>query len=446
MKIAIMDSNYSRPEHIGLAASWLRWEIDKTEHELVLPIEADVVFITASSQQAVSDVRCCIKKIDRSKSKVHLGGGCGYAPAIFDGMVDAVCCGEGKRFVRTILSGGSVSELPETWIAGEQRQVIPSQDFPWDCPPIMHPDGVVRVFASRGCKHKCMFCQTGWERNFIPHTNAPDIQKQCADIRAAGYDFDLVTNDGGDIHGIENMRAVSIRFDKLKKLLPLTRTTTKTVRIGVEGVSERIRSAVNKPIQNDELLEVSRELLSVGINVRWFFVVGLPMETVDDYLELSYLARQLKSFNKGTVSTVFHAYIPQPATPLCVFPLVDEYWEPFDEWRRNFFHGDLHSNRLQIVAPAQYKTRMKNAMTSMAATEDEIRRGWFEHDNKNWRVKTLLTNINKRKAALQYAESMKRTSCAQKPPAENQGAEPVQRLTAPCCSLRTLPEDPATSA
>lgn len=430
MKIAIMDSNYSRPEHIGLAASWLRWEIEKTKHELVLPTNAEIVFVTASSQQAVADVRRCLKKIDRAKSKVYLGGGCGYAPAIFDGMVDAVCCGEGKRFVRTVLSGDSVAGLPEAWISGEQRQVIPSQDFPWDCPPIMHPDGVVRVFASRGCKHKCAFCQTGWERSFIPHPNVQDIQKQCADIMTAGYDFDLVTNDGGDINGIEKMRAVSIRFDKLKKLLPLTRTTTKTVRIGVEGVSERIRLAVGKPVQNDELLSVSKDLLCAGINVRWFFVVGLPMERADDYLELYYLARQLKSFDKGTVSTVFHAYIPQPATPLCVFPVVDEYWEPFEEWRRNFFCGDYHSNRLQIVAPAQYKTRMKNAMTSMAATEDEIRRGWFERDNKNWRVKTLLTNQNKRKAALQYAESMKRTSCAQKPPAENQGAEPVQRLTA----------------
>lgn len=68
MKIAIMDSNYSRPEHIGLAASWLRWEIEKTKHELVLPTHAEIVFVTASSQQAVADVRRCLKKIDRTKS------------------------------------------------------------------------------------------------------------------------------------------------------------------------------------------------------------------------------------------------------------------------------------------------------------------------------------------------------------------------------------------
>ena len=446
MKIVVIDSNYSRPEHIGLAASWLRWEIENAWAILTEPQNADIALITASSQQALSDVKRCLKKINRNNTIVYLGGGCGYAPAIFDGIVDAVCCGEGKRFVRTLLTGGDVLGLPETWIPNDTRMVIPSQDFPWDCPPIMHPDGVVRVFASRGCNHKCAFCQTGWERSFISHPNPESIKKQCKSILSSGYDFDLVTNDGGDIFGIENMRAVSIRFDKLKNLLPLTRAKTKTVRIGVEGVSERIRLAVNKPISNDELLSVSRELLKAGINVRWFFVLGLPLEQQQDYLELYHLARELKTFEKGTISTVFHAYIPQPATPLCVFPVVDEYWEPFEEFRRNFFHGDLHSNRLQIVPPAQYKTRIKNAMLSMSATENEIRRGWFEHDNKNWRIKTLLTNANKRKAAMQYREKMQRTSCARKPPAENQGAEPVQRLTAPCCSLRTLPEKPATSA
>jgi len=48
-------------------------------------------------------------------------------------------------------------------------------------------------------------------------------------------------------------------------------------------------------------------------------------------------------------------------------------------------------------------------MASMAATEAEIRRGWFDHNNKNWRVKTLLTDNNKRKAALQYIKRMKLT-------------------------------------
>jgi hypothetical protein len=29
---------------------------------------------------------------------------------------------------------------------------------------------------------------------------------------------------------------------------------------------------------------------------------------------------------------------------------------------------------------------MQRAMESMAATEEEIRRGWWQHENSNWRV------------------------------------------------------------
>lgn len=98
----------------------------------------------------------------------------------------------------------------------------------------------------------------------------------------------------------------------------------------------------------------------------------------------------------------FHAYIPQPATPLCVFPLVDEYWERFDAFRTWFFNGPGFTRHVQIVSPAKYPGRMDRACESMAATPAEIRKGWFDADNKNWRVKYLLSPTQLRILAKKY--------------------------------------------
>jgi len=178
------------------------------------------------------------------------------------------------------------------------------------------------------------------------------------------------------------------------------------VRIGVEGVSERLRAAVKKPISTDGLIRHTEALCAAGKSVKWFFICGLPLERPTDYEELDALAKAVRGFPKGVVQAVFHAYIPQPATPLCVFPLVDEYWGPFDEWRRRFFDGPIHSNRLQIIAPARYITRLKNSELSMACTEAELRRGWWTADNRNWRVKYLASPDKLRAVAMKYQQAL----------------------------------------
>jgi len=183
----------------------------------------------------------------------------------------------------------------------------------------------------------------------------------------------------------------------------MTRRDAKSVRLGVEGLSERLRRAVGKPVPNDGLLHTTYDLLSAGIGMKWFFIVGLPGETISDYNELKYLVRELHKLPKGCVMMNFHAFIPQPATPLGVLPLRDGYWKPFDEFRRWFFDGPGFTRHVQIVAPAQEKGRLKRAQESMAASERELRRGWFECDNPNWRIQYLATPDKLRRVARRYA-------------------------------------------
>lgn len=287
MKIAVIDANYSKNRYWGLAATWLRWELERAGVTETAPELAEFLLVTVSSQQGASKVRGTLRRLGNKQARVIVGGGGAYGPAVFDGLADCICVGEGARFIHT--------------------------------------------------------------------------------------------------------------------MLPLSRRVTKSVRIGVEGPSERLRRAVGKPVANVDLLNATFCLLANGIGVRWFFIVGLPGETVADYEDLRFLVSELKKLPKGCVMMNFHAFIPQPATPLSVLPLRDDYWERFDEFRRWFFHGPGFTRRVQIVAPAQHAGRLKRSQESMAATETELRRGWWQHDNANWRVSYNATPASMRRIARVYA-------------------------------------------
>lgn len=350
------------------------------------------------------------------QARVVLGGGGCYAPAVFDRVADAICIGEGARFVRTLLRDGwdTAVALPETWVPGDTREVVPNTDFPWEVPPLNHPDGTVRVFGSRGCKYRCLFCQTGWENTYRVNPDPERLQRQVRHLEQMGRQVAIVTNDGAEeqVRLCGQSEFLSMRFENLKRLMPITRRITKSVRIGVEGVSARLRAAVGKPLDMGDLIRVTFDLLANGVGVRWFFIAGLPGERDADYDELRHAVRELRRLPKGAVMMNFHAFIPQPATPLGVLPLIDDYWERFDEFRRWFFHGPGFTRRVQIVAPSQYPGRLKRAMESMAATEDELRRGWMEHDNRNWRVRYRADPTKLRRIAKRYADELTIEKCA----------------------------------
>lgn len=407
---SILDTSYSRPEHKGMAATWLEWELRRRGIAPVDAGDADVILATVSSQQGIAQLRGGLRRAKNKRAAVVLGGGGCYAPAVFDKHITVACVGEGARFMDVLLADGldAAMRLPEAWVPGETREVIPSDSFPWQMPPINHPDGAARVFGSRGCRYKCLFCQTGWEQPYVVNPSPIRLATQVRALERAGRKLAIVTNDGADV-GVAlsgQQEFLSVRLSNLKAMMPITRAVTKGVRIGVEGMSERLRVAVGKPVDNDELLSVTYDLLGAGVGVRWFFVVGLPGERAADYEELRYLVKGLGRLEKGCVAMNFHAFIPQPAAPLCVFPLRDEYWEPFDEFRRWFFHGAGATKHAHIGAPARYEGRLRRAEESMGAENWELRRGWWTHDNANWRVRYQATPEQMRRIARIYARKL----------------------------------------
>jgi len=137
------------------------------------------------------------------------------------------------------------------------------------------------------------------------------------------------------------------------------------VRVGVEGVSERLRRAVGKPIKNQELVDWTIELNNRGVQVRWFMIAGLPFETADDWLELRECVKAYSlAHTRGTLQISFTAYVPEPSTPIKDLIYTDDYYEHYKLFA-DWYFGVARINHLSIFKCQGVKNRAIKAELQM---------------------------------------------------------------------------------
>lgn len=423
-KFAVIDATADKTEHRfrGLAAKYVDWEL--RQHGAVLvenPSDADILCVTVVSPHEYLCLPRALRRVGvqplaakRQRIKVVLGGQGALSPAVFDPFIDVACVGEGQAFLGKLVASGieGVMQLPNAWVPGKSNIVVPDKDFPWNSPPVMAEDGIVRIYASRGCKKKCLFCHTGWATGYRENDEQL-LMEQYRRVVSAGYKVNVVTNDAPALsffNSIPQMEHFSASYSQTRELIASGDISkiagkVKSVRFGVEAPSYRIRKIIGKPIDTFDLLRVSCDLLNAGVGVRWFMIAGLPGETDADWDELReavVLARH--KVKKGALQLSFTAFCPDPAAPLCVLPLDDTYYDRFRSFWSWFFDGGGFTKRIQLFRCAGPSSRLEHAKASMSATEDELRRGWFDNDNPNWRVQYNKPPDEMRRIAMIYAK------------------------------------------
>lgn len=420
---AIIDATVTQTEarFRGLAAKYVEWQLRELGATIIdEPSQADIICITVVSPHEYKCVPRALRRVgvqplaqNRIKQKVVLGGQGALSPAIFDPYIDVACVGEGRKFLSSLVNKGldKAKDLPNAWIPGDARLVYPDMEFPWDAPPTMAEDGIVRIYASRSCKKKCLFCHTGWAMAYSEN-DGDDLTRQYNALIKAGYRVNVVTNDAPALSffdDIVSLEHFSASYSQVREIISggISKIIgkVKSVRLGVEAPSNRLRRIIGKPIDTNDLLNVSCELLNAGIGVRWFMIAGLPGENELDYEELKDVVIQARhKISKGALQLSFTAFCPDAAAPLCIAPLDDTYWRRFEGFWKWFFDGEGFTRRVQLFKCAQPLSRLNHAIGSMAAREDELRRGWLNIDPPNWRVQYAYLN----KARLAYNVYAKR--------------------------------------
>lgn len=383
LRVAVLDACFSeaKQQSAGLAGTWLRSVCSQTM-DLTTPSRAAVILVTCVAAEQHGYVERVAKKY--RQAKIIVGGAASTSPAAFWGGADAVCVGDGQKMLAAMGSQGLDAALDMSHVWTPEKTVVEiDHNFPWHFPPIQAEDGAYRVWAGRGCRNKCLFCQTGWA---MPYAENPDPDRVVAVAqrlsragkRVAYLSNDLTQHSFFSRLPLAEHGSFSFRFIRKYGLPP-----ARTVRLGVEGVSARLRAAVHKPIAADDLVKCSSWLNANGRSVRWFMIAGLPGESDDDWSELRDNVQMWKRTTpKGVLALSFTAWCPDPATPIATQPLDDGYWERWESFKSWFFDGVGWSNRVKLMGPQQPKSRLAKAMASMAMDERSLRLGggWGPND------------------------------------------------------------------
>lgn len=216
----------------------------------------------------------------------------GRAEGIADKLVKAIV--EGEPFESKYVINANTFN-PENNYSINQVDCIYPHDIELENGESYHEDII-------GCNHKCLFCGYTWHRK-----NANDEV----------FSYSGLWNGGAD----RERAMIDIANGEEVDLVKL-RTTA------IDGLSQRLRFAVNKRITREMLRDFLDKLAKCGKphQVKFYNIIGYPTETEDDWFEfledIRTVDERLPKTQKQTCillhSTPFR---PMPATPLACKPM-----------------------------------------------------------------------------------------------------------------------------
>jgi anaerobic magnesium-protoporphyrin IX monomethyl ester cyclase len=291
--------------------------VDATELSLketlgrIAEARPNVVGVTTMSLDSLGPARAVVKALRESGFRGMLvagGHGATMLPReLLESGADAVVYGEGEATFRDVLASGAREETPGLFLlrGGLLLQTPPRPHLAMDALPeplwdlIGQPaNGVAMVETSRGCPHRCRFCET--TRFHSSRWRARSPRKVVRDVRRLVrkgatviqvVDDNFLADAGRALEICELLSGgplplffiFSARSDDLIRdadLIPrLAEARFLRVNVGVETVDEGLAARVGKKITCRQHQRAFAAMRRAGIYTVASFIVGLPGET-----------------------------------------------------------------------------------------------------------------------------------------------------------------------
>ena len=192
--------------------------------------------------------------------------------------------------------------------------------------------------VSRGCTRGCRFCMAGCIYRPRRETSLKKLFMIAEKGRKA-TGLNKIALIGTDVSGYSKIEELcqglmergfkvtspSLRIEAITDNLIdiLGSSGLKTITIAPES-TWGLRKVLNKPISDEQIFEVMKMAFKRKMNVKLYFLVGLPLETMDDiHAMVDYIKTLNKmSKRKNAVRISINPFIPKPHTPF--------QWEKFD--------------------------------------------------------------------------------------------------------------------
>lgn len=299
------------------------------------------LFVIGDAEPVLPEIiRDLLHKIETSPKEKLLyeiataHSGC-YAPGFYnynynkDGTVESITAATG---LPSRLKKNVVNKISK---AGHSKILTPEAEFA----------NIYLTELGRGCSRGCRFCAAGFVYRPPRLWNADAVIKaleerseECSRIGLLGMEMaskkELATIVEYLISNACELSFSSLRADCIDEnlLRLLSGSNIKNVAIAPDGGSERLRRVINKGITEEDVLMAADSLFKADIkNLKLYFMIGLPTETLEDMEELVALTLKVKDRmlevgrKKGRLSNItlsVNSFVPKPWTPFQYQPFM----------------------------------------------------------------------------------------------------------------------------